>query len=52
MNGIWDEIENRTRDILQCATSRIRNQDVAGYLFGFGLVVTDHFFRLFGRERM
>lgn len=51
-NGFWDEVENVTRDILQCATALIPNREVAGYLFGIGLIATDHIFRLFGRERM
>lgn len=45
MSKFWDETENITRDLLLCATSLIKDPDRAGYVFGIGLVITDHLLR-------
>ena len=38
--------EQFVRDVLTCCTSLIPDEKVAGYVFGVGLVVTDHLFGL------
>lgn len=45
MNDLWDEVEHFNRDLLLCITSLIPDEDVAGYVFGFGLVISDHVLR-------
>ena len=39
---VWDVIEDRTREVLLVVTKPINNPDVAGYVFGVVLILTDH----------
>lgn len=46
MNDFWSVAEQSVRDILFDATSVISDEEAAGLLFGVGLVLTDHLFRI------
>ena len=41
--------QDTVRDILFHATALIPDETVAGFVFGLGLVVTDHIFNLRGK---
>jgi hypothetical protein len=42
----WEAAEEIARDLLMCATSLIKDEEIAGLVFGAGLIVSDHAFNL------
>ena len=46
MTEAWEAAEEIARDLLMCATSLIKDEEIAGLVFGAGLIVSDHAFNL------
>lgn len=42
MNRFWNFVEEGVREVLLAATRPISDPDLAGAVFGIGLVVSDH----------
>lgn len=49
MIEFWGTAEQAVRDALFGATSFIHNEEAAGLVFGVGLVISDHVFRVVER---
>lgn len=45
MSHFWDTAEEIVRDLLVCGTSLIKNEEIAGLIFGAGVVFSDHAFK-------
>lgn len=46
MSEFWGLAEQSVRDALFQATGLIKDEELSGLLFGIGLVLSDHVFRL------